>query len=121
MDYLNELFKMQKRLQAEIGSKIFQTNSLQGNSPMGMFPNQNFVNLNYIGVITEASEALEKTPWKPWKDSMRYNRIEFQKELIDIFHFLMNLFLAAGMEPQDVYRMYKQKHIKNMKRQERGY
>ena len=121
MDFLYEIFKMQKKLEEAIGAEIFQKNSLQGNSEMKDHPNQIFILLSFVGVITEACEALEQTPWKPWKESMTYNQRAFQEELIDLLHFVLNLFLAASMEPQDVYKMFKQKHVKNMKRNERGY
>ena len=105
MDYLDEIFKMQKKLEAAIGADF----------------DQRFITLSFVGIITEACEALENTPWKPWKQSTAYNKIEFQKELIDLLHFVVNLLLVAGMEPEDVYRMYKDKHEKNMKRNKKGY
>lgn len=112
IDYLEEIFKMQVRLQAEIGANIYDEYPK---------PSQKFINLAYIGVMTEASEALEQTPWKPWKSSMVYNPDKFRKELIDLLHFVVNLFLASGMSAEDVYKAYMNKHRINMNRQKGGY
>jgi dimeric dUTPase (all-alpha-NTP-PPase superfamily) len=113
MDKLEKLFTLQRRLEEAIGAKIFDTDHLH--------PNQLFILLNFVGVITEACEALENTPWKPWKKSMVYKQKEFRKELIDLLHFVFNLCIAADMSPEDIYDMYAEKHKENMRRQKEGY
>lgn len=112
MDKLDELIKLQKKLEKAIGAVIFNED---GN------PNQLFILLSFVGIITEACEALENTPWKPWKKSMVYNQREFKKELIDLLHFVFNLCIVADMGPEEIYQMYSDKHKTNMKRNEKGY
>jgi len=46
---------------------------------------------------------------------------ELQMELIDIQHFLFNMMLAAGLNPQDLMNMYFAKNKENRERQKRGY
>ena len=76
----------------------------------------------FIGIITEACEAIEQTSWKKnWKQSATYNEQAFREEIIDLWHFVINLTLSADMTADDVFRMYTNKHHINLKRQEDKY
>jgi len=103
---LNLLFNLQKELQHKINIDI---TSIQ------------FIRLSFIGLITEACEALETVNWKPWKQKQLYNEDEFKKELIDCWHFLINLSLAAHLTADDVIELYKEKNAINILRQKNKY
>lgn len=103
---LEKMFEMQKVLQQKIGIDISSTQ---------------FRRLMFIGVITEACEAIEQTGWKPWKVSDELQMEEFQKEIIDLWHFVINLTISAGMSTGELYKMYAAKHEINLKRQEESY
>lgn len=121
-DVLAAIFEMQLELQKAAGFDIFYRNRFITPSPLMLdSPRQDFISLQFMGIITEACEALENTPWKPWKQSMRLNKEKFREELIDLLHFVVNMFLAAGMTPEEIYKAFKEKHRINMKRQEGGY
>jgi len=82
---------------------------------------QEYINLMAMGIITETCEALEQTKWKPWKTSAQINKKELQNEIIDIWHFLINLTLASGLNPETLFNKFMDKHKINIKRQENGY
>jgi len=42
-------------------------------------------------------------------------------EAIDILHFIMSVFQLLDMTPDDIKKVYKAKHQKNIERQENGY
>lgn len=69
----------------------------------------------------ELHEALNEMGWKPWATSKHFNREAVQGELIDAYHFLMNLMLIAGMDENMVNKKYRAKNAVNLKRQQDGY
>lgn len=74
-----------------------------------------------LACTDELHEALAETGWKPWATSRHINYEAFQGELIDAYHFLMNLMLIAGMTDEDVDRAYREKNKRNIERQRAGY
>ena len=79
------------------------------------------IKLNVLACTAELHEALAETGWKPWATSQHINEEQFKTELIDAWHFLMNLFLHAGMMPTEIWARYNLKWKINMQRQEDGY
>lgn len=75
----------------------------------------------HIAIISELQEALDEMGWKPWATSKHFNDQAVQAELVDAFHFFMNLFMVAGGNPQKLFDGYLAKRLKNIKRQEEGY
>ena len=69
----------------------------------------------------EMHEALGEMGWKPWATSRHFNTEGVQGELIDAWHFFMNLMLIAKLTPDDLFRLYNIKRVKNMARQQEGY
>ncbi|MGL5308219.1 MAG: hypothetical protein ACRC9Y_19200 [Aeromonas veronii] len=71
--------------------------------------------------------------WKPWKAShedrrltffselSEEDRLEVKFEMIDAFHFIMNKFIALGMDAEEIFKLYYLKNAENFKRQENGY
>lgn len=71
--------------------------------------------------------------WKPWKSThedrrMTYfsdlspeDQLEVKFEMIDTFHFIMNKFIALGMDSEEIFKLYYLKNAENFKRQENGY
>jgi len=109
---LKELFELQRGLQKKI--------DFNGMSHM------QYIRLMFIGIVTEACEALETVEWKPWKQKRQTGigvekNESLRKEIIDIWHFLINLTMASGMDAENVLEMFKAKNKINMKRQEEKY
>lgn len=68
----------------------------------------------------EVRELEEEFLWKWWsKDNLDMQNIRV--ELIDILHFWISLCQVAGMNAEDVVRIYKQKNEVNIKRQLTNY
>jgi dimeric dUTPase (all-alpha-NTP-PPase superfamily) len=82
------------------------------------------VRMNVQACVDELHEALHECKgWKSW--SSRTPEIEdrdaFVEELIDAKHFLGNLFLAVGVDDDELDRRYEEKALVNEERQRDGY
>jgi len=77
-------------------------------------------------MITELDEAFREMPYgKPWKKydnfDMDLHAENLKEELVDVFHFFMNVMLAAGMNAQDLFDIYCKKNAINHNRQDNNY
>ena len=108
-DKLHEMFMKQIALQEKLGVS------------KNIVGNQEYINVQSLALIDEVMEALRETPWKSWKTKQNFNQDKFKDELIDAWHFLINLSLASGMTSLEVYRRYLEKNKINHKRKEEGY
>jgi len=112
MDKLESLFFIQNELQ-----KIMK------NPPFG---SQQYINAMSLALCEEVFEALRETNHKPWKTNfgqpLNNSQIEkFREELVDVWHFLINLTLASGMSAQELYDRFIIKNQINHERQVNGY
>ena len=65
---------------------------------------------------------LAEMGWKPWAKSRHINLEAARGEAIDALHFILNIFLALGLDDaEEIILRYNTKHDKNAKRQEEGY
>lgn len=80
-----------------------------------------FIRWNVLALEDELHEALAETGWKPWATSRHLNREAYKGELVDAFHFFMNLMALGDIDADEVLEGYQVKHLKNAKRQEEGY
>ncbi len=74
-----------------------------------------------LALEDELHEALNEMGWKEWASSRHFNTERVQQELIDAWHFFMNLMLHAGMTSDTLFDMYRAKHAVNIQRQNDGY
>lgn len=75
-----------------------------------------------LALEDELHEAMQEFTWKPWSSAtpnIDYPRI--QSELVDAWHFFMNLCITTGLDPQLLTEKYFLKAELNRKRQEEGY
>jgi dimeric dUTPase (all-alpha-NTP-PPase superfamily) len=79
------------------------------------------IRINMLALMDELHEAMAETGWKPWATSNHLNRDAFHSEMVDAFHFFMNLMLHSGMTASDLVAGYMAKNAKNHKRQDDGY
>lgn len=107
-DKLELIFKKQILLQ----KRLKNTN---------MIGNQGFINIMTLAAIDELMESIRETPWKPWKKQQKFNQEKYKEEIIDLWHFVVNLSLAAGFDANTLYEMFKDKNKVNHKRQNTGY
>lgn len=116
-DRLRDMFARQYELQTE----TYDVNLHE------MTPEQRiqYIKDNVLAATDELHEVLGETGWKPWATSRHLNDEAYMNEIVDLWHFVMNLMLATGHHPdflaEQLYFRYIQKNRKNAKRQEDGY
>lgn len=71
--------------------------------------------------------------WKPWKsqhgerretlitDLSPQDQLEIKFEMIDILHFVLNMFQVLGLTAEEIFKLYYLKNAENFARQDRGY
>lgn len=114
-DRLEEMLNLQENLQSGTyqGGVSPRNFSLEGKIE--------FIKTNVIAITDEIHEALGEVGWKPWASSKHINEEAFKAELIDAWHFFMNLWIVAGGTADELHDMYKAKREKNIQRQHEGY
>jgi len=68
----------------------------------------------------ESMEFEDCLPWKWWKHGL-VDRQNLKVELVDELHFFISKCLVAGIDAEELFRVYKQKLDLNIKRQNEGY
>lgn len=65
----------------------------------------------------ELHEVLAEVHWKPWKDKRGIKDLTaYREEMADVLHFILNLYLAAGLTGQDIVADYVAKNAENLAR-----
>lgn len=115
---LRKIFEMQLDLQENYFNVNFQR----------MLPTDRvrYVKDMALALTAELHEALDETGWKPWATKRGIlDRDAYVGELVDVLHFLVNLFLVTGEDPVDladeVFTRYTLKNQVNRNRQAAGY
>src|SRR5690625_1271548 len=63
----------------------------------------------------ELHEVLAEVHWKPWKQSRGIKDVAaYREEVADVMHFILDLYLAAGLTGEDIYQDYVAKHKINI-------
>lgn len=110
-DKLKIMLEMQKELQQRINKEKFGE----------IVGNQEYISQMTLAITDEIYEALRETKWKYWSKTQTYNKENFQKELIDSWHFFMNLLIAADIDADKLFDMYCEKNKINHERQKNNY
>lgn len=116
---LADMLDMQRRLQIE--SYGADPTALDDDARM------EYIRWNVLALTDELHEMLAETGWKPWAKSQHVNEAAAFAELVDAWHFFMNLMMAVTGESNPTvlasfFEMrYAQKRLKNADRQAAGY
>lgn len=96
---------------------------LHGGHPKDFMPEDRaaYVREMSLALTDEVHEALGEIAWKSWAKSDHFNRDAYVGELIDTWHFLMNLLLVADVSADEFVERYHEKLKKNHQRQDDGY
>jgi hypothetical protein len=87
MDRLEQMISAQRKLQEKLGYDF---------PAMTVAARVAFIKEMYIAVLSELSEALDETSWKPWTTGEpRLNEESFLSELSDAWQFIANMWFAA--------------------------
>jgi len=112
---MEEALELQSRLQAETYGK-----------PLEELTGEEFkdaMRTHTLALLDEVHEVLRETSWKPWKrgDGTDFNAKAAREEMVDAFHFFMNVMLLLGIDWDDLLLGYEEKRAENVARQKRGY
>ena len=72
-------------------------------------------------LLHEVMELQRETNWKWWKTPRKVSMESCQEEVIDMWHFLLQLSMEVGMDANTIVTKYLQKKKKNINRQKDGY
>jgi dimeric dUTPase (all-alpha-NTP-PPase superfamily) len=72
-------------------------------------------------LLHEVVELQRETGWKWWKTEKAIEGQRIQEEVIDLWHFLIQLSIEAGLDPELLISKYIEKNKENTKRQKQGY
>ena len=120
------MYKLEEMMEVQ---EAFQKRLDPNFSKMSVEQRVAFIKEHSIHLNQEVNEMLYELPYfKPWKDysGLMSNQVndmfeKAQMELIDAWHFFMNMAIALGMTPEKFYQMYMAKNQENHRRQDEGY
>ena len=119
-DKLKEMFDIQQTSQKFLGT----WDKIQDNPSM----RQQFINQMILACHEEVTEIMRETMYKNpemvpfgWKKTQVENSENLKEEIVDLWHFVMNLALVSGMDSDEFYKIYKKKNEKNLVRWNNGY
>ena len=58
---------------------------------------------------------------KPISEMSDADQLEIKFEMIDILHFVLNMFAGLGMDAEEIFKLYYLKNAENFARQDNGY
>lgn len=107
-DKLDTIFKMQSALNEYIISK----------RGLPAYSKEEWLQKQVLAMLSEISELLNEVNFKWWKNPKPLDEKAIANELVDILHFMVSMFLHAGMTADDVLKVYLEKNKENYKRQQ---
>lgn len=143
-DLLQDMLDMQNKLQTTLAQKLPEHNiapsDIQTKGELVSWVDSNFDAImdefrelkNAIGGMSNGEKAASAV-WKKWKanhgvmqnekldDMSKEDKLELMFECIDIWHFVMNLFLGLKLDSKDIYTLYMLKNFENLNRYNNGY
>lgn len=118
-DKLTHMFEMQFNLQKNLNT----FNKIETTADK-----QQFINQNLLAIFEETVEIMRETAYKNpdfckfgWKKNQQFNIEKAKDEIIDLWHFLMNLCLVFDMSADEFYNLYLKKNKINIERKKNGY
>ena len=88
--------------------------------------------LTSLGGMSNGEKAASSV-WKPWKaqhaeyrnrridELSPEDQLEIKFEMIDILHFVLNMFQGLGLSAEEIFKLYYLKNQHNFERQDNGY
>lgn len=118
-DRLQTMLELQLKLQCE---------HMKDGNPQHLTGDEmaDFMRWNAWAQADEIHEAMAEVGWKPWATHRGIAEIRFLEEMVDSFHFFMNMLLCALPDSPEViaekfFGAYIAKNLKNAQRQIDGY
>ena len=120
-DRFQMMLEMQRQLQLKMPPPNRVPADLRGDDMA------DFMRWNAWAMTVEVAEAFQEVGWKPWGTNREIDHDKFMKEMVDAWHFFMNMLLCGcqGLTPAQIAdeftRRYIEKNAINAQRQEEGY
>jgi len=115
MDMLTKIVEMQKALMKRLGVQVLDD---QKNDVLIQEQTKDML----FAICCELGEAGDEINWKPWKQTVKPVNLDLLRtELIDIFHFTLELMIMWGMDAEMIFLAYEDKMKENQARQDRRY
>ena len=120
-DKLEIMMEMQKKFQEKVGFNFDEMNEKEISA---------YIKEMMLWTNDEMSEALHELKYakgwskkyNSWSDEETHQKNEnFKDEIVDAFHFFMNIMIPAGMNADELFDRYLKKNKINIERQETGY
>ncbi len=108
MDRLEEMLAIQKAL----NDRIREKRGLSG------IDKTVWLQRYTLAMLSEMAELLDEVNFKWWKNPKPVNEAALKEELVDILHFFLSMCIAAGMDAEEIHRIYLTKNRENFARQE---
>lgn len=118
-DKLTDLFRKQRYLMQKLGVP-------HASSPAEFLKNEavltNVFKEYMMALVVELTETLGELNWKPWKKTQKQiNLDKLHLEIVDSWHFLLELSIIAGLDSSKIYNIYLTKNQENLARYNSGY
>lgn len=108
MDRLEQMLDVQR----ELNETIIRKRGLEGIS------RSEWLQKHTLAMLSEMAELLDEVNFKWWKNPKPVDEAALKEEIVDILHFFLSMCLAAGMDAEEIYRIYRIKNAENFARQE---
>jgi len=108
MDILETVFKLQKDLSTITSARYPEVKEER-------------ISALATAIIHEAVEVQRLTNWKWWKNPTKFDDGQARQEIIDLWHFLIQMSIELGMTPNEILDEYLRKNWVNKERQQKGY
>lgn len=109
IDMLQDIFQAQQ----ELDQFIFENH--EDKIPQSI---DEWVIKNTIAMESEIDEIRAEINWKYWKPTKEINTDKLHEEIIDLWHFLIQLSYITGLTAEKVHEVYMAKREENFKRQQ---
>ena len=119
-DMLESLFQKQKELHQTIATYSTSNGSQYSKKFLSLSKEERLSAL-CTAIIHEAVELQRLNNWKWWKKTVEFDQNHAKEELIDIWHFVIDVSIELGMTPRDILAAYITKNQINKDRQKNDY
>ena len=107
MDKLDQIFQLQEALDRRI-IEGYRLN----------YDTETWIQKESLALFVEMAEVLDEVNYKWWKNPKAVQTDKLKEELADVFHFFVSICLKAGMDAEELFRIYAAKNEENILRQE---
>jgi hypothetical protein len=143
-DPLQDMLNTQEWLQGVLADKLPENNihpsNIETKGQLIEWVDRNFDAImdeyrelkNSVGGMSKGEKEASAV-WKKWKsnhnsisserltDMPDDDRMEMLMEMIDIWHFILNMFIGMGFKSEDIYLLYMLKNFENARRYKNNY